>query len=744
MELNTMRATIHGSSSLIVLAIFSKAALSADLEEIDFIDVDRIHVVGERTERAKIPGSATRLGTEDLETFKYQDILRTLRMVPGVNIQEEDGYGLRPNIGLRGSGVERSAKITLMEDGVLIAPAPYAAPSAYYFPTTARMQAVEVRKGSAAVKFGPRSVGGAINLVSRTIPDEFGGFVDARVGEDGLITTHGVIGGATKNVGAVIEFLSSNNDGFKQLPKGADTGFDLQDYTAKFRINTDEDAAIQQSLEIKLSRTDGFSNETYLGLSDADFEENPYQRYAASALDSIDTKHDQIQLTHQVAIGNFEIVTTAYRNTFERDWFKLHDIKNTTDACGSSNGSFILANPDICSTELAWLKGDLNSNEGAIRIRHNARSYQAKGIQSLIALPFATGAAAHDLELSARYHEDYEDRLQYNERYSVVDGGLVFSTADNLGDAGNRLVEAKAWAFFAQDTISLGRWTIVPGLRFESIELNQTDWKNDPGRLESGILKPETTVNAFIPGLGVSYRYSDNLTLVAGAFKGFNPPGAGNPEAKEESSLNFEAGMIFDNNGFFIEGIFFHSDYSNILGDCTASSGRAGACEIGDQFNGGAARVYGIELAGGYTIDLNTAWTMPLSFNYTYTDSEFRTSLNDSFWGSVKEGDHFPYLSRHQTTLSAGVASNGFSTTLQANYVSATPTEPGSGIIPVSEKVSGRVVVDVAAHYQAWEHIELFLSVDNLFNKVYAVSRRPMGLLAGKPRTLVGGVKLTF
>ena len=240
-------------------------SLQQKTERLKEVIISANTILGSKFEIKNKTGSANYISEEDLKKFSYTNINRVLQTVPGINIYEEDGFGLRPNISLRGTSPERSAKINLMEDGVLIAPAPYSAPAAYYFPTIGRMQAIEVLKGSSQIQYGPNTTGGAINMISSRIPDKFSGRASIAAGNYDSRNTQLVIGDSYKNFGFVTDYFNYNSDGFKNLDGGGNTGFDKSDYLAKFRVNSNLDAKMYQSLTFKIQYSEEEANETYLG-----------------------------------------------------------------------------------------------------------------------------------------------------------------------------------------------------------------------------------------------------------------------------------------------------------------------------------------------------------------------------------------------------------------------------------------------------------------------------------------------
>jgi len=164
---------------------------------------EEIFVAGARL--ARTPGSAHVIGRKQLERFEYDDSQAILLQVPGVYVRQEDGIGLRPNIGIRGVSPDRSKKLTLMEDGILFGPAPYSAPAAYFFPLMTRMGQVQVIKGPSAIAHGPQTVGGAIDFISRPIPTETSGGLDLGLGDFGYSKAHGHFGSSDGQTGFLLE-----------------------------------------------------------------------------------------------------------------------------------------------------------------------------------------------------------------------------------------------------------------------------------------------------------------------------------------------------------------------------------------------------------------------------------------------------------------------------------------------------------------------------------------------------------
>ena len=451
-------------------------------------------IIGHQDDISSITGSAYLISPEQLETFSYSDIQRIIREIPGVSIQVEDGYGLRPNISIRGVTTERSSRITLLEDNILIAPAPYAAPSAYYFPTSGRLNSVEVVKGPSAITQGPYTIGGALNMISTPIPNQMEGNILLESGQDSTNRLHANYGGDTESgFGFLVETHNWSSDGFQQINRSSnDTGFEVNDYTVKLGYAPHNS---KNSIELKLQYVDQDSNQSYLGLSDNDFLQDSYQRYGISALDNIKTEHKQVVLRYNYDYSDtLGFTAVAYNNEHARNWFKTEgiDLNGSADADSLSRTSWSNIINDIntntsrdgvSSSDLSRiLSGELDTAVGSIDMRSNNREYFSRGIQLGFNWSGSMGNVTHSLEGSIRVHQDEEDRMQYDSSYQQVSGALVLNDVGALGAAGNRVQEADATAIYIYDRIEFGNWAFTPGIRFEDIELKRTRYNNGVSR----------------------------------------------------------------------------------------------------------------------------------------------------------------------------------------------------------------------------------------------------------------------
>ena len=745
-------------------SLFAMAALSVALahaeqpqsqDDKERGEIETVTIVGTREDLDSIPGSAHLIDAEQLARFAHSDVQRIMRQVPGVSIQVEDGFGLRPNIGIRGVATERSARITLLEDGVLIAPAPYSAPSAYYFPTAARMAAFEVLKGPAAITQGPYTIGGALNMVSTPIPAQSGGRAVAEVGQHASNRLHASYGGTfDSGFGFMLEAHQWFSDGFQTIDRhGDDSGLDVRDYTLKLAFESGP-----HQLRLKLQNADQHSDQSYLGLTDTAFRAAPNRRYGLSNLDRIDTDHEQSILRYEYAANGLQVALAGYRNTHARNWFKTEgiDLDGSADAQSLARVSWANIVQAVnrggsvrghTAQQLNAILEGADTPPGSIQLRANDRRYVSQGVQLRATLAHDFGAVSHTLQAGVRYHEDEEDRLQRNSSYSQRNGALALDDIGVLGNAGNRIQRAEAVSLFIRNAIAFGRWTLTPGVRFEDIDQSRVRYETRAGRTDDPAARTpanlrSTRANAtrvLLPGLGAVVRIGSATTLVAGVHKGFSAP-TNAVDVDAEEALNTELGVRFDNGRTRLEALGFLSDYDNMLGVCTSSSGID--CEVGDAFNGDAATVRGLELSAATNLaPPDASFAAPLEIAYTRMQAEFDTDIADTdFFGDVRAGDPLPYIPENQLSATLGMTKGRWTAHAALNYVDAVCVRASCSAF---ERTDDAITVDAAVRL-AFRDASLFARIDNATNAQDIVGRHPYGARPNKSRTVVLGVDVAW
>jgi Fe(3+) dicitrate transport protein len=767
-----------------IFVMLSSSAFAADKKTGETITSEilmrEVSIIGSKSAVKDIAGSAAYLDVQDIRTQNVEDVNRILRRVPGVSIREEDGYGLFPNISLRGVDPARSSKVTIMEDGVLMAPAPYSAPSAYYSPNTGRMSGIEVLKGSSQVKYGPHTTGGAINFLSTPIPTTSQAYSKNTFGQFNELRNHTYFGD-TLNVkngkfGYLIEYYTRTNTGFKNLAEWNDntlvsqtaiqtpdirgeqnTGFTRQEPMLK--LMWEPKSGLYQRFEAKFGFSNLDANETYTGLNTADFYADPYRRMAATRFDEIESTQYRSYLRHLIELSsNTSIVTTLYGNTFNRNWQKANKF-------GNDSQSECLADPTLACYKIA-----AGTGAGTFTLKNNNRSYYMYGAQVDLKHKLQLGAIEHNLNLNVRHHYDQIRRKQWEETYTQNAAGAITAASVNARgntSTGNRLQRTHATAVNFQDTMKTGRVTFSPGMRVEIISQDRckasTTCANDGGRTASDMEEAGTYAiwtggaNAKIDLLD---RDGQDLDVFAGAFRGMSPAGPSSridKHMKPETSIGIEVGTRYADakKAFSTELTLFHTKINDLqIPDSIGGTGATAGENAGD------VRSMGIELAASYDPGLhhNWAYQLPMWFAATGTDAEIRSDVGstdeESYFAGGKKGNQLPYIPQFQVGFGIGVIYQKFNLNFDASYVSeafADAANTSSNGKPTTGqlnerfgKIDDRLVVDAAMGYQINNKVRAFANAKNIFDEVYMVSRQPHGPRPGMPFNVMAGLEFSL
>ncbi|HKK23942.1 MAG TPA: TonB-dependent receptor [Pseudohaliea sp.] len=706
------RSTLAAAIVAVLAAVPGTAVLAQELEEVT--------IVGSAEAARTLPGTGGVIDNEQVRIEFANDINQLLKTMPGIYIREEDGYGLRPNIGIRGATSERASKVTLMEDGVMIAPAPYSNPAAYYFPTALRMHSTEVIKGAPLLRYGPQTTGGVINMVSTPIPEDLGGNVNLRYGQNNEADLLANVGGRSGAFGFLLETAQRRSDGFKDIDGGGrDAGYEIQDYLAKLGWEGE-----RQSLLLKAQYSEEVSDETYLGLTDADFAADENRRYGVSAIDEMDNDHSGLSATYRLALAEgVDLTAIAYRNEFTRNWFKL-----------DGGGSLVSAANSGDATAQGILDGTRDAT--GLRYKNNAREYISEGIDLNVDLAFG----AHQLALGGRLHEDDMERYQPVDLYDQVDGELLYRSTVLPTGGDNRYEKAEALTFWAVDRWQVSdAFTLNLALRYEDVESRREQF-SDPDRLEPPSVR-SNAAEEWLPGISFTYDFLPNWQVLAGVHRGFSPLGGGATANEEpETSLNYEAGLRY-NGAVFVEAVAFYSDFENKSENCSNADPCSNGATAGS-FVTGEAQISGLEFQLGGNFEL-AGFTVPVDVMYTYTEAE---SNGDNPASGVVDGDHLASIPENVFSLRAGLESRlGWDNYAVVKYIDEMCVDIGCNrAASPFATTEDLLVVDLISRYALNDDAVVFLKVENLFDERAIVSRQPDGARPNKPQTASVGVQWSF
>ena len=686
--------------------------------------LEAVTVVGQPERAASLPGSVGIIDAQALQDAHVFTTNEALRKIPGVNVRDEEGLGLRPNIGIRGLNPTRSTKVLLLEDGLPLAYAPYGDNASYYHPPVDRFDRIEVLKGAAMNLYGPQTLGGVINYITPIPPQAPTAGVALAAGSRDYFNGHAYFGGR----GLLLDYVRKQGEGARDNNES-----EVDDLNLKALV----DLAPGHQLIVRANRYTEDSQVTYSGLTDAEYaafgrEYNPF------ANDGFDAERNGASLSHQWTIDERASLTThVYWSSFSRDWWRQSS--STTD--GQCGAAFTQARRD----------GQAVDPNSCASVQGRLRDYYSYGVEPRYQLAHGLFGFDNELRAGLRLHVEDQDRLQVNGATPTARSGTTVES-NKRG--------AEAYSAFVQNRFRAGRLDVTPSLRLEKVNYERENRLNDA--------RGDADLTELLPALGLAWRLSERSTLFGGVHRGFAPPrtediiaGSGTAvDLESEESTNYELGLrTRPRPGFVLEATAFRNDFSRQIAVGSIAGGSTPLAT-------GETLYQGVELMAradfGRLYDsvhnpfVELAYTaLPTAKSETplrcVVASGTTCAAGDPVPGSA-EGRRLPYAPRHLFTGSVGYEhAAGFDVRVEAVYIGEqfsdfanTREAPADGTGQIG-RIDDALIFNAAVNLRVpqLQGLRLFVTGKNLADKDYIVDRT-RGILTGIPRLVHGGVEYSF
>ncbi|MAQ42978.1 MAG: hypothetical protein CMG25_00580 [Candidatus Marinimicrobia bacterium] len=762
------------------------------------ITISELEIISDADKRDFV-GTASSIDTDALETINPLGTQEILENIPGISGFSDDGIGnSRINVGIRGLNPRRSSRVLILEDGIPIQPAIYVYPNMYYNPPVERIDEVEVVKGSGAVLYGPQTMGGVINYITKKPTKDSRPSLSIQGGENGYMSFFVETGSLSKyKFNPELQFLYKRGDGFRDNNS-------FYQYNGTFKLSYDKSKS--ENIYLKANVNYENSNATYTGLTLYSFLNNPNGNY--KEYDNFKLFRASTDLIHTKKIGSKVLsINSLFVSYFNRDWWREDDI--FLDADEFSEGGMTVYGSSQAVDRNLIRHGNGETSSGRLRkflVVGSEKKYIIDNILFPLANELEFGGRlyferfiddgkkgyspdARDGEyfLEAESFTDLNDDDIWNEGEDFTDsnGDGVWNDIEVVGQA--HVYESQAFSGFLSYKIELNsdenrKFIINPGFRIEYFEQERID------RLNGSQYLDKTTFVA-LPGFGFNKRFN-SLNIFGGIHRGFTPPSSGSLkvlnfgenagadalELDAEKSWNKEIGLRYADKLVDLETAYYHVSIENMV-----AAGR-----MVDFKNLGSVNNSGFELFT--TLDLNK-FNFPIEIHGTYTylnskiqDGVILTSYPVNQVNCVSldggcqvdiSGNTLPYAPEHTWSVGASIKMNDIFTISDifqfrvdvkgvsdffTDFENITLSEDGFNIaksLGIAGEVPGYSLVNLSSKYSFGSGLSVSLSAKNLLDEIYIGSRlhshpgrrlasESTGIIPGPRRQINFGVQYTF
>ena len=651
---------------------------------------------------------------------------QVMAKVPGVQIWESDPSGIQIGIAARGLSPNRSWEFNLRQNGYDISSDPFGYPEAYYTPQLNSVQRIQVLRGAASLQYGPQ-FGGLVNFILKDgsdISKPFQYESQQTAGSFGLFNSYNAIGGKTDKSHYYAFWDHRNGNGSR--PNSAftvNTGFS----TYSFNVN--------KKLKIGLEVTHfNYQSQQPGGLTDAQFQEDPYQSLRGRNWIGVDWNIAAVNLDYSISRQQ-KLQAKIFRMTGER------------------NSIGFMLPPTIVDT--------LN----LLTMLHNPRRvdidrYQNGGAELRYLTDYRIGKRSHTFSAGVRYFRGNTNRLQNG----VGDSGADYSPISIAPFPTDLDFLTANTAFFTENLFRItDRLILIPGFRMEHIRNTAS------GRLDilvNGEIKAsdENRIRRFIlPGIGAEYHIA-NTEIYANYSQAFRPVLFSDLTANATTDLidqdlrdargyNLDLGyrgrikdyLFFDVSGFLLQ-------YSNRIGLIVQQ--RIDGHFYNFRTNVGNSESKGVEALVEFSP--TKVWSkkprfgsLTLFASIAYTDArydDFRTTvrLGNALVEANLKDRRVENAPEEICRLGLTYSRKGIIITSQFSYVSVAFSDANNTVIPTSNGINGKIpsyrIFDISGSFKISPFVFLKAGINNLFGETYFTRRAGgypgPGLLPAEPRNV--------